>query len=182
MYYLERTPLYDVEKPYTMRYEPNEEEGIPQTNFVKVKKPLTVRSMRHSFPYSFSDNSSPAPDSGSSGAENAEDKSGLFKLEECGFQKIRLESQLTYEEFWDNEKVQETYVQEVKSALKRELGAKYVFVLDYAVSILYFIMIWPYSDYSPLRGIIRCLGRGGLGRGDGKRGDLLCCGINVVFV
>jgi hypothetical protein len=133
MYYLQRTPLYDAEKPYTMRYQPDEEEGIPQTNFVKVKKPLTVRSMRHCSPQPGSDSDS----------ENAgvTDKSGTFKLEECGFQKIRLESQLTYEEFWDNEKVQKTYVQEVKSALKRELGAKYVFVLDYAVSIYSFTLL-----------------------------------------
>ncbi|KAI0396028.1 hypothetical protein F5Y17DRAFT_420865 [Xylariaceae sp. FL0594] len=124
MYYLERTDLYDVEKPYTMRYEPDEEEGIPQTNFVKVKKPLVVRSMRHCAPCSPTVLSSD---------DAVEDKSSLFKLEECGFQKIVLKSQLSYDEFWDNDKVTKTYVQEVKSALKRELGAKYVFVLDYAV-------------------------------------------------
>ncbi|KAM6521831.1 hypothetical protein FALCPG4_011535 [Fusarium falciforme] len=44
MYYLDRTPLYEVEKPYSMRYLP--EEGIPQTNYKKVKYPLTARSMQ----------------------------------------------------------------------------------------------------------------------------------------
>ncbi|KAI1425309.1 hypothetical protein F5Y12DRAFT_784740 [Xylaria sp. FL1777] len=106
MYYLDRADLYDTEKPYTMRYQPDE--NIPQTNFVKVKCPIRVKSMRDS-------------------------SDGPFKLDECGFQLIQLQSQLSYEEFWDNEKVQSTYVQEVKNALKAELGAKYVFVLDYAV-------------------------------------------------
>ena len=106
MWYLERLPLYDVEKPYTMRYEP--EEGIPQTNFKKVQHPMVVRSMR-------------------------EPGAGPFLLGECGFQLMELKSQLEPEEFWDNEKVQRVYIQEVKEALKRELGAKYVHVLDYAV-------------------------------------------------
>lgn len=106
MWYLERLPLYDTEKPYTIRYEP--EDGIPQTNFKKVELPMTVRSMRES------------------GA-------GPFRLSECGFQRMQLKSRLAPEEFWDNNKIQEVYIQEVKDALKNELGAKYVHVLDYAV-------------------------------------------------
>ena len=106
MYYLERTPLYNTEKPYTMRYEP--EEGIPQSNFKKIKYPMTVKSMR-------------------------EPAAGPFHLNECGFQLIQLKSRLSYDEFWDNERVKEIYIEEVKDTLKKELGAKYVHVLDYAV-------------------------------------------------
>jgi hypothetical protein len=106
MWYLERLPLYATEKPYTMRYEPDG--GIPQTNFQKVQRPMTVKSMR-------------------------EFGAGPFHLGECGFQRIELRSRLTSDEFWDNDKVQGVYIQEVKDALKRELGAKYVHVLDYAV-------------------------------------------------
>ncbi|RKK89174.1 hypothetical protein BFJ68_g16779 [Fusarium oxysporum] len=104
MYYLDRTQ-YDVEKPYSMRYLPD---GIPQSNFKKVKYPMTVKSMR---------------------------KHGVdsFRLNECGFQRIELNSKLSYEEFWDNQRVQEVYIEEVKDALKAELGAKHVHVLDYAV-------------------------------------------------
>ena len=106
MYYLERTPLYDTEKPYSMRYQPDD--GIPQTNFVKTECPITVKSMR-------------------------EPGAGPFRLNECGFQQIELHSQMSYDDFWDNEAVQRVYIQEVKDVLKRELGAKHVFVLDYAV-------------------------------------------------
>ncbi|OKL58530.1 hypothetical protein UA08_06367 [Talaromyces atroroseus] len=55
------------------------------------------------------------------------------KFNECGFQIIQLNSQLSYDEFWDNAKVKQIYIEEVKEALKKELGAKYVHVLDYAV-------------------------------------------------
>lgn len=108
MYYLDRTPLYEVEKPYSMRYLP--EENIPQTNYKKVKCPLTARSMRR-------------PDV------------GPFRLNECGFQLVNLDSKLSYDEFWDNKRVQEVYIEEVKETLKKELGARHVFVLDYAVGI-----------------------------------------------
>ncbi|KAJ4177828.1 hypothetical protein NW767_015015 [Fusarium falciforme] len=108
MYYLDRTPLYEVEKPYSMRYLP--EEGIPQTNYKKVKYPLTARSMRR-------------PDV------------GPFRLNECGFQLVNLDSKLSYDEFWDNKRVQEVYIEEVKDTLKKQLDAKHVFVLDYAVSM-----------------------------------------------
>ncbi|KAK6449910.1 hypothetical protein FP744_10006160 [Trichoderma asperellum] len=106
MYYLDRVPLYDIEKPYSMRYLP--EEDIPQSNYVKVKHPISVRSMR-------------------------ELGVGPFRIEQCGFQIINIHSKLTYDEFWDNERVQSVYIPEVKQALKLETGAKYVHVLDYAV-------------------------------------------------
>ena len=106
MYYLERTSLYDTEKPYTMRYQPDED--IPQSNFKKIKYPMTAKSMR-------------LPGS------------GPFYLNDCGFQLVELKSHLSYNEFWDNKRVKEVYIQEVKDTLKRELGAKYVHVLDYAV-------------------------------------------------
>ncbi|UKZ96366.1 uncharacterized protein TrAFT101_011162 [Trichoderma asperellum] len=106
MYYLDRVPLYDTEKPYSMRYLP--EEDIPQSNYVKVKHPISVRSIR-------------------------EPGAGPFRIEQCGFQIINIHSKLTYDEFWDNERVQSVYIPEVKQALKLETGAKYVHVLDYAV-------------------------------------------------
>ncbi|KAG8667967.1 hypothetical protein FPOAC1_012809 [Fusarium poae] len=105
MYYLDRTSLHDVEKPYSMRYLP---EGIPQSNYKKVKYPMNAKSMR------------------CYGVDS-------FRLNECGFQRIELKTKLSYDDFWDNQKVQEVYIEEVKDALKAELGAKHVHVLDYAV-------------------------------------------------
>lgn len=106
MFYLDRDQIYDNEKPYSMRYQPLD--GTPQSNFIKSEHPITVRSMR-------------------------ERDAGPFHLDECGFQLIPLKSQLKYDEYWDNEKIQQIYVQEVKDALKTELHAKFVHVLDYAV-------------------------------------------------
>jgi hypothetical protein len=106
MYYLEKEPLYETEKPYTMRYMP--EERIPQTNFKKCEQPMTARSMR-------------AP-----GA-------GPFRFEECGFQLVEFHSKMSYDDFWDNDKIQTLYIQEVRETIKKALGAKFVWVLDYAV-------------------------------------------------
>jgi len=106
MYYLEKTPLYDTEKPYTMRYKPEEE--IPQTNFKKCERPMTARSMR-------------APGS------------GPFRFEECGFQLVEFHSKMSYDDFWDSDKTQDVYIQEVRETIKKALGAKFVWVLDYAV-------------------------------------------------
>lgn len=105
MFYLDRVQLYETEKPYSMRYLP---EDIPQCNYFKVKHPITVKSMRGS---------------------------GRFHIDECGFQLINIHSGLTYDEFWVNEKVQSVYIPEVEKALKSELGAAHVHVLDYAVSM-----------------------------------------------
>lgn len=107
MWYLDRDPLYETEKPYSMRYEPDDE--IPQNNLKKIPHPIEVKSMR-------------------------EPGAGPFRMEECGFQMIQLHSNLTPDDFWKEELVQKVYVQEVKEALKKELGAKHVHVLDYAVS------------------------------------------------
>lgn len=106
MYYLERLPLYDTEKPYTMRYEPDED--IPQSNFKKVPYPMVVKSMREQ------------------GVES-------FRINECGFQLVHLDSALSYDEFWDSKRVEEVYIKEVKDMLKRELGAKFAVALDFAV-------------------------------------------------
>ncbi|KAJ4402240.1 hypothetical protein N0V85_005350 [Neurospora sp. IMI 360204] len=116
MWYLERSPLYDTEKPYSMRYDPDD--GVPQSNLQKVHRPIQVKSMR-------------------------EPGAGPFRLDECGFQLIQLHSSLKPDDFWDQERVQSVYIQEVKEALKKELGAKYVHVLDYAGNI---------SIWKPIRG------------------------------
>jgi hypothetical protein len=108
MYYLENIPLYETEKPYTMRYLPGEE--IPQSNFQKCEKPVTIINMRRS-------------------------DVGPFKFDECGFELIELHSKMSYDDYWDNEKIQKVYIQEVRDAIKKAIGATFVWVLDYAVGI-----------------------------------------------
>jgi len=104
MHFLERSNLYNKEKPYSMRYQPDDD--LPQSNFSFEKHTITVRSMREGGPY---------------------------KLNECGFERIDFPSKMTYEDFWDHGKVQTQYLDEVKTALKKSLNAKYIYVLDYAV-------------------------------------------------
>lgn len=108
MHYLENIPLYEIEKPYTMRYLPVED--IPQSNFHKCEKPMTAINMRQS-------------------------DVGPFKFNECGFEFIEFHSKMSYDDFWDNEKIQKVYIQEVREAIKKAIGAKFVWVLDYAVSL-----------------------------------------------
>ncbi|KAF4992470.1 hypothetical protein FGRMN_7141 [Fusarium graminum] len=105
MYYLDRTSLHDEEKPYSMRYLPDE---IPQSNYKKVNFPMTAKSMRN---YDMDS----------------------FRLNQCGFQRIEIRTKLSYNDFWNNQRVQEVYIEEVKDALKKELNAQHVHVLDYAV-------------------------------------------------
>ena len=108
MYYLEKLPLYETEKPYTMRYLP--EDGIPQSNFQRCEKSISVTNMRW-------------PDV------------GQFSFDEYGFELIELHSKMSYDDFWDAEKIHNVYVQEVRDSIKKAIGAKFVWVLDYAVSM-----------------------------------------------
>ncbi|KAL4939105.1 hypothetical protein BDV06DRAFT_225337 [Aspergillus oleicola] len=104
MYFLARNDLFAHEKPYSMRYDPGN--GIPQANVIRERHELTIRSMRNG---------------------------GPFLLNESGFQVINLNSSMAYDDFWDHEKIQAIYLEEVKKAMKDNLGAKHVHVLDYAV-------------------------------------------------
>lgn len=104
MYFLARNDLYETEKPYGVRYKPDED--IPQTNIIMDKQNIHAESMRN-------------------GAE--------YRLNECGFQVIDFPSKMSYDDFWNHERIQATYLGEVKAALKRELGAKFIHILDYTV-------------------------------------------------
>lgn len=42
---------------------------------------------------------------------------------------------MSYDDFWGNEKIQKVYIQKVREAIKKAIGAKFVWFLDYAASI-----------------------------------------------
>lgn len=107
MYFMVDDPLYKTVKPYTMRYQPDD--GLAQSNVKKDKYDVVVRSMR--------------------------EKLGDFHLDECGFECVEMKSNMAYEDWGDRGLVDNVYLEEVRTLLKRSLGAKHVHVLDYAVSV-----------------------------------------------
>lgn len=107
MYYLESIPLYETEKPYMMRYQPQED--IPQSNFQKCETPMIAINMQRA-------------------------DVGPFKFDECGFELIELHSKMSFDNFYDNSKIQSVYIQEVREGIKKAMSAKF-WVLDYAVCI-----------------------------------------------
>lgn len=105
MHFLARNKLYETEKPYGVRYKPDED--IPQTNIILEKHTISVDSIRNG---------------------------DTFRLNECGFERIDFPSKMSYDDFWNHETIQAVYLGEVKRTLKKRLGAKFVHILDYTVS------------------------------------------------
>lgn len=55
-------------------------------------------------------------------------------LEENGFQVMDVESAMRYADFDDEERIRSIYLPEMEVALMKELGARHVHVMDFAVS------------------------------------------------
>ncbi|KAK5459523.1 hypothetical protein LTS15_003651 [Exophiala xenobiotica] len=103
MYFLKRETLYETEKPYGMRYYAD---GVAQSNILRDKHKIVLNDIR--------------------------------KLEEPpsvgvqGFSVMPLESRMTYEDFNDHTKIKSVYHEDLVLALKKNLGAEHVFVMDNA--------------------------------------------------
>lgn len=108
-HFLARHPIFGEEKPYSMRYPP--ETDIPQSNFMRDKRPLRLANMRQH-----------------------QDK---LNFREVGFGVMSLESEMSYEDFEDDEKLRTIYREEIAIHLKKMLGAAHVLVLDHVVSLIY---------------------------------------------
>ena len=109
IHFLEKDELYETEKPYSLMVEPGEH--FPRTNF-KLHEPagLMIQDVR--------------------GRQHE------FSIERNGFKLIRLESQMTYDD-WDNEeKTLAVYLDEAVEALKSSLGATRVQIYEHLVSPL----------------------------------------------
>jgi hypothetical protein len=104
MYFLAEDPLFDTEKPYSLRFPP--EGDLPQTNVKRERHGVTLHSLRN------------MPNIG---------------IEERGFEIIDFPSQMLYEDFADEATVRSKYLPEVREALIKTLGARHVHVLDFAV-------------------------------------------------
>jgi len=63
-------------------------------------------------------------------------------LEKNGFQIMDMESAMRYPDFHDEERIKSLYLPEVEDALVKELGARHVYVMDFAVSPQNIFLIW----------------------------------------
>jgi hypothetical protein len=106
MHFLVRDPKYMLEKPYTLRYAPAPEDGIPQTNIDRVQYQLQFHDLRN-FPE--------------------------LTYDKCGFTVTECPSRMTYEDFADADKIEQVHGKEVTEAVMQALGAKSVELLDYVV-------------------------------------------------
>jgi hypothetical protein len=105
MYFLSRDEKYREEKPYTMRYAPDD--GFPQTNIDRTEYSIKFHDMR---------------------AERS------LVYSRCGFKVANLQSQMKYEDYDVVEKVESIHGQEVAECVKQALKASSAEVLDYVVS------------------------------------------------
>ena len=107
MHFLARDPKYQHEKPYTLRYAPAVEDGIPQTNIERVEHPLQFQDMRNRSDLTYS---------------------------ECGFTVARLgNDSMAYQDYGDTVKIEEVHASEVLACVQEALGAQQVQLIDYVV-------------------------------------------------
>ena len=106
LYFLPHDPLYEVEKPYAIQYEPHGD--IPLTNVKQnVIERVSVRDVRAQM--------------------------GWLSLEQDGFTVQKVRSKMRYEDFTQPETVTNTYLTEIRDLLQEVLGTRNVTILEYLV-------------------------------------------------
>ncbi|KAF5686955.1 methyltransferase [Fusarium circinatum] len=101
MHFLQRSPKYETEKPYSLRFPPPRD--LAHSNILREKHDIQVHSMR--------------------------DVAGLT-LEEAGLQLTTFLSSLAYEDFADGTKRIKTFLPELASHIKDLLGAAFALPID----------------------------------------------------
>lgn len=106
MYFLARSTLYEHEKPYSLRFEP--EAGFPRSNITMVKhEDIMIQDIR--------------------GREKD------FSYEKNGFAILNLNTSLAYEDFEDKQKVIDVYLKDVADLLRDFLHAERVQIFEHTV-------------------------------------------------
>ncbi|EPE07649.1 hypothetical protein F503_00371 [Ophiostoma piceae UAMH 11346] len=127
MHFLTRDPKYELEKPYTLRYTPAPESGIPQTNIERVEHPVVFHDLR-----------------------------GRTDLhyDECGFGVVQLgsrsqtdEAPFPYEDYEHAERIEGVHAPHVLEAVRQALGAASAELVDYVVRRRH--ESWPVSTGQP---------------------------------
>ena len=103
-YFLKRDELYEVEKPYSLRFAPPE--GIPRANIKLENHSINIHDVRGSQSLSF-----------------AKD----------GFTVLDFDSKMKYEDFDDEETVKAMFLLEVADMLKSFLGAQHVQIFEHTI-------------------------------------------------
>lgn len=103
MKFLKRDSLWDHEKPYRMRYVPVGD--IPKTNFLMETFPVDIYNLRPAI--------------------------STLSLDANGFEIHSLVSDLSYDDFFDYDKVHAVYMKEVQEMVKKVCKAKHAHPLDY---------------------------------------------------
>ncbi|KAG4420758.1 hypothetical protein IFR04_006144 [Cadophora malorum] len=106
IYFLTRLLKYVNEKPYTLRYRPDNEDGLPQTNIERTIQPIDFHDLRA------------PPD---------------LPYESCGFKVVNLDSAMQYEDYEESTKVETIHVREVEACIKAALAAESAEVLDHVI-------------------------------------------------
>ncbi|KAF2185529.1 methyltransferase [Zopfia rhizophila CBS 207.26] len=102
LFFLARLPVYDSEKPFTLRYDPGH--GLPASNVESEEHEVQVHNMRlHKLSY-----------------------------EECGFQYCKISSAMQYGDYAEEHIIRQKHFPEVKACLKNALGAAFVEIIDLA--------------------------------------------------
>ena len=121
IYYLSRSDVYKSVKPYTLRYKPPG--SLPITNVIREQKATIIRNMRQH------------PET--------------LQYDKCGFQFAILDTQMTWEDFSDVDKIDQVHRPEIEQCVKEKLQASSVQVLDYVVG---FVFVSHSENLSHLRG------------------------------
>lgn len=104
LFFLARLPLYDLEKPFTLRYDPGH--GLAASNVKSEEHEVEVHNMRlHELSY-----------------------------DACGFQYCKISSVMKYGDYAEERIIRQKHFPEVKACLKKALGASFVEIIDLAVS------------------------------------------------
>ena len=110
IFFLARDPKHDLEKPYALRFTTSD--GFPTTN---------TQSEEHS--------GIPIKDLRPLQAD--------LSFEKTGIKIMKTQSSMSYDDFDDESKIQETYLAETARDLKEALGAKRVHIIEHLVGYYY---------------------------------------------
>lgn len=104
-HFLKRLPLYNEEKPYSLRYTPPA--GFPRANIEVERQEIQIQDIRS--------------------------RVASLSLAQDGCEILRIASRMKYEDYDDDEKTKAIYLREVAETLCRHLGAQRVQIFEHTV-------------------------------------------------
>ncbi|CAK7237884.1 hypothetical protein SBRCBS47491_010190 [Sporothrix bragantina] len=130
MHFLTRDPKYALEKPYTLRYTPAPESGIPQTNIERVERPVVFHDLR-----------------GRTDLEYDTCGFGVVSLSGGGSNTDGERPNFAYDDYAHNDRIENDHAPQVLQAVRAALGAASAELIDYVVRRRH--EAWPVSTGQP---------------------------------